>query len=136
MNDAELEGSELEDAELEDAELEHFEPEDAELECFEPEDTELENVEPEGPELEDTELEDTELEDAELENLESDDPVAWATTVLSECDDWPRWFVDSIDYLKDISEAKTWVTLLANFVKLERRLGFAGTVSNSTDCVC
>jgi hypothetical protein len=119
-----------------DPELEVAEPEGAEPEGAEPEGAEPEGAEPKGPESESAESQDAEMEDAELEDPESVDPVTWAATLLSERDDWPKWLVDSIDYLKDISEAETWVTLLANFVRLERRLGFAGAdraVSNPTD---
>lgn len=50
--------------------------------------------------------------------------------VLSDRDDWPRWFVDAVDYLQSISMAKSWTTLLASIVKFERSLGFAGAVSD------
>jgi hypothetical protein len=45
--------------------------------------------------------------------------------------DWPRWFIDSFDYLEGVSKAETWVTLLTSFVRLERLFGFTGAVSTS-----
>ena len=55
---------------------------------------------------------------------------------LSDRDDWPKWFVDAIDHLQIISNAEMWVTLLANFVKLERSLGFPSMVSRNIAAMC
>ena len=61
---------------------------------------------------------------------EQDDEVATTSALtLGSADDWPKWFVDGIEHLKTISKAEPWFTLLVNFTKFERSLGFTSTVS-------
>ena len=55
--------------------------------------------------------------------------------LLSDRDDWPRWFVDGVDYLQDVLTTETWVALLESFVRLERSLGFTGMVSKHHSAV-
>ena len=93
------------------------------------------------------ELEDNQ-EDAQQEDPEQEDPEEPEQTgpersdqdvvtspsdlaQLSDRDDWPKWFVDAIDHLQIISNAKMWVALVANFIKLERSLGFPRMVRKS-----
>ena len=50
--------------------------------------------------------------------------------LLLQRDGWPQWFSDGIDRMMRSSEGGTcWFTFLASFVKLEKSLGFTGTVS-------
>ena len=61
---------------------------------------------------------------------EQDDEVATTSALtLGSADDWPKWFIDEIEHLKTISKAEPWFTLLVNFTKFERSLGFTSTVS-------
>ncbi len=77
----------------------------------------------------------TEQENAETEDAEQEDGAtstlgaALTLDLLSDRDDWPKWLIDGIDHLQIISSAKSWITLLAGIVKLERSLGFPSAVS-------
>jgi len=80
---------------------------------------------------------------AEQENLRQtvavltlDDDASLTSDPLSERDGWPKWFVDAINYLQEMSTAEAWLNLLTNYVKLERKLGFAGVVGNPIWLLC
>jgi hypothetical protein len=143
---------EQEDPEEEDPERQGLEQQD------EQQDVEQQNSDPEGPEQEEL----VDEEDSATSNLGAAPEVvltsgaapevvltsgvgcatstdsmtsgaAPASDPLSECDDWPKWFIDGIGYLQGVSTAKAWTTFLASFVRLERNLGFTGTVSKHHD---
>ena len=103
-------------------------------------DAEQENAEQESAEQGSTEQESTEQGSAKQENAETEDAeqedgatstlgAALTSDLLSDRDDWPKWLIDGIDHLQIISSAKSWITLLAGIVKLERSLGFPSAVS-------
>jgi len=46
-----------------------------------------------------------------------------ALDLLLEHDNWPKWFVDSINHLQSILKSGFWATLIGSIVKLERVLG-------------
>jgi hypothetical protein len=88
-------------------------------------DAEQESAEQGSAEQENAETEDAEQEDGATSTL----GAALTSDLLSDCDDWPKWLIDGIDHLRIISCVKSWITLLAGIVKLERSLGFPSTVS-------
>jgi hypothetical protein len=104
---------------------EHPEQDDPEQDDLEQDDSEQDDPEQDDPEQDDPEQDDPEQEDSERVDLLSE----------SERGDWPRWLKDAIDHLLIVSTADIWSTLLSSYVKLERKLGFAGAVSKLFRCL-
>ncbi len=129
---------EQENAEQEDTDQEDMEQRGVEEEGAEEEGTEEKGMEEEGAEEEDTEQEDGTAATSGAA-VSSGAIVSFGTTLtpgavatsgavsaldlLSEHDDWPRWFVDGINHLQSISKSGSWATLIGSIVKLERVLG-------------
>jgi hypothetical protein len=97
-------------------------------------DAKQENTEQESAEQGSTEQGSAEHENAETEDAEQEDGATstlgatLTSDLLSDHDDWPKWLIDGIDHLQIISCAKSWITLLAGIVKLDRSLGFPTAV--------